>query len=228
MVGSATLQRIERAPTALELFAHGAHDAPGTFDIGDPHLKIETANSAELGLQRFQGDFRFDAKLYYTYYNNFIFRQATGVLCGATFAICGNGVDTGCIQTICSQRDAIFRGTEVAWQWDLVPLATGMFGVDGQYDFVRATFAADGSNVPRMPPMRVGGGAYWRADDWFVRMGLLHVFGQQDLAVNETPSAAYNPIRIQIENTPPAQNSPCGPALNITQHTGDNRPYIRV
>src|SRR5262249_44956247 len=40
MVGSATVQRIERAPTALELFAHGAHDAPGTFDIGDPHLKI--------------------------------------------------------------------------------------------------------------------------------------------------------------------------------------------
>jgi hypothetical protein len=26
------LQRIERAPTALELFAHGAHDAPGTFE----------------------------------------------------------------------------------------------------------------------------------------------------------------------------------------------------
>src|SRR5215831_16523068 len=94
MVASATLQRIERAPTALELFAHGSHDAPGTFEIGNPALKIETANSAELGLQRFQGDFRFDAKIYYTYYNNFIFRQATGILCGATFATCGNGVDT--------------------------------------------------------------------------------------------------------------------------------------
>src|SRR5262249_29566970 len=112
-----------------------------------------------------QGDFRFDAKVYYTYYNNFIFRQATGILCGATFATCGNGIDTEFIQTIYSQRDAIFRGTEVAWQWDLVPLATGIFGVDGQYDFVRPTFAADGSNVPRMPPMRVGGGAYWRAND---------------------------------------------------------------
>jgi len=98
MVASATLQRIERAPTALELFGHGAHDAPGTFEIGNPSLKIETANSAELGLQRFQGDFRFDAKLYYTYYNNFIFRQATGILCGASFATCGTGSDF--IQTI--------------------------------------------------------------------------------------------------------------------------------
>ena len=64
--------------------------------------------------------------------------QATGILCGASFATCGTGTDF--IQTIYSQRDAIFRGTEVAWQWDLVPLATGIFGVDGQYDFVRATF----------------------------------------------------------------------------------------
>jgi iron complex outermembrane recepter protein len=222
MVGSATVQRIERAPTALELFAHGAHDAPGTFEIGNPSLKIETANSAELGLQRFQGDFRFDAKIYYTYYNNFIFRQATGILCGATFATCGNGIDTEFIQTIYSQRDAIFRGTEVAWQWDLVPLATGIFGVDGQYDFVRATFAADGSNVPRMPPMRVGGGAYWRADDWFVRMGLLHAFGQHDLGVNETPTAGYNLLKLQIENTRYYRYSPWGPTLITTGLVGDN------
>jgi len=222
MVASATLQRIERAPTALELFAHGSHDAPGTFEIGNPALKIETANSAELGLQRFQGDFRFDAKVFYTYYNNFIFRQATGILCGASFATCGNGIDTAFIQTIYSQRDAIFRGTEVAWQWDLVPVAIGMFGVDGQYDFVRATFAADGSNVPRMPPMRVGGGAYWRADNWFVRMGLLHAFGQYDLGVNETPTAGYNLLKLQIENTRYYRYSPWGPTLITTGLVGDN------
>ena len=57
MVASATLQRIERAPTALELFAHGAHDASGTFDIGDPGLKIEIAQTAEVGLKRTAGRF---------------------------------------------------------------------------------------------------------------------------------------------------------------------------
>jgi iron complex outermembrane recepter protein len=220
MVASATVQRIQRAPTALELFAHGAHDATGTFDIGDPTLKKETAHTAEMGLLRFQGDFRFDAKIYYTYYNDFIFRQATGTLCGASFATCG--IDTEFIQTLYSQRDAIFRGTEVAWQWDLVPVATGIFGVDGQYDFVRATFAADGSNVPRMPPMRVGGGAYWRADDWFVRMGLLHAFGQRDLGVNETPTAGYNLLKVQIENTRYYRYSPWGPTLITTGLVGDN------
>jgi iron complex outermembrane receptor protein len=219
MVASATVQRIQRAPTALELFAHGAHDATGTFDIGDPTLKIETANSAEVGLLRFQGDFRFDAKVYYTYYNNFIFRQATDILCGASFATCG--IDTEFIQTIYSQRDAIFRGGEVAWQWDLVPVATGIFGVDGQYDFVRATFT-DGSNVPRMPPMRLGGGAYWRADNWFVRMGLLHAFGQSDLGVNDTPTAGYNLLKLEISNKQYWRYSPWGPTEITTGLVGDN------
>src|SRR5256884_1064539 len=220
MQASATIQRIQRAPSALELFAHGAHDAPGTFDIGDPTLKIESGNSAELGLKRSYGDFRFDGKVYYTYYNNFIFRQATGIVCGASFASCGTGTEF--IQTIYAQRDAIFRGGEVAWQWDLVPVATGIFGVDGQYDFVRATFAADGGNVPRMPPMRLGGGAYWRNDNWFVRMFLLHAFGQSDLGVNDTPTSGYNLLKLQIENRRYWRYSPWGPAQSTTRPRGGN------
>ena len=219
MVASATVQRIERAPTALELFAHGAHDAPGTFEIGNPGLKVETANTAEIGLKRIDGAFRFDAKVYYTKYNNFIFRQATGILCGAEFATCGTGTEF--IQTVYGQRDAIFRGGEMAWQWDLLPVAAGIFGVDGQYDFVRATFT-DGSNVPRMPPMRVGGGSYWRNDNWFVRMGLLHAFGQSDLGQNDTPTAGYNLLKMEISNKQYWRNSPWGAAEITTGLVGDN------
>ena len=219
MVASATVQRIERAPTALELFAHGAHDAPGTFEIGNPGLKIETANTAEIGLKRTDGAFRFDAKAYYTRYDNFIFRQATGILCGAEFATCGTGTEF--IQTLYAQRDAIFRGGEIAWQWDLLPVATGIFGVDGQYDFVRATFT-DGSNVPRMPPMRLGGGTYWRNDNWFVRMGLLHAFGQSDLGQNDTPTAGYNLLKMEISNKQYWRDSPWGAAEITTGLVGDN------
>ena len=103
-------------------------------------------------------------------------------------------LDTEFIQTVYAQRDAIFRGGEIAWQWDLVPVATGIFGVDGQYDFVRATFT-DGSNVPRMPPMRLGGGTYWRNDNWFVRMGLLHAFGQSDLGAERHADRRLQPAQ---------------------------------
>ena len=226
MVASATVQRIQRAPTALELFAHGAHDAPGTFEIGSPTLQIETAKTAEIGLKRTQGAFRFDVKAYYTRYDNFIYRQFTGIECGEDFASCGNG-GTGFLQTIYSQRDAIFRGAEAAWQWDLVPVAYGVFGVDGQYDFIRATFT-DGSNVPQMPPMRLGGGAYWRNDNWFVRMGILHAWGQNNVGLFETSTAGYNLVKTEIVHREFWKYSPWGPVEVTTGITGDNLLNVDV
>jgi iron complex outermembrane receptor protein len=225
MVASMTLQRVQRAPTSLELFAHGAHDAPGTFEIGDSSLQIETARTAEIGLKRTQGSFRFDVKGYYTRYDNFIFRQATGILCGADFASCG--VETEFIQTIYSQRDAIFRGTELTWQRDLAPVASGTFGIDGQYDFIRATFT-DGSNVPRIPPMRLGGGAFWRNENWFMRAGLLHAFPQHDLALNETPTAGYNLLRLEILGKQHRRYSPFGATEITTGLIGDNLLNVDV
>ena len=181
MVASATVQRIERAPTALELFAHGAHDAPGTFEIGNPGLKIETANTAELGLKRTTARSASTPRSTTPSYDNFIFRQVTGILCGEDFATCGTGTEF--IQTVYSQRDAIFRGGEMAWQWDLLPVATGIFGVDGQYDFVRATFT-DGSNVPRMPPMRAR---------------RRHLLAQRQLVRAHGPAARVRPERPRPE-----------------------------
>ena len=219
LVASLTLQRVERAPRALELFSKGPHDATQTFDIGNPNLTIETAKNVEIGLKRVLGDFRFDGKAYYTRYDNFIFQAPTGNFCDAEFATCGTGTEF--LQTNISQRDAIFRGAEVAWQWDLTPLSNGVFGIDGQYDTVRATFT-DGSNVPRMPPQRVGGGAYWRNDNWFVRMGLLHAFAQNDVAQFETPTSGYNLLKAEIVHKKYWRDSPWGPVEITTGLVGNN------
>ncbi len=219
MQANFNLQRIERAPRAWELFAKGPHDATQTFDIGNPNLTIETASSAEIGLKRVLGNFRFDGKAYYTRFNNFIYQQPTGIYCGEEFATCG--VETELLQTAIAQRDATFWGGELAWQWDVVPVGPGVFGVDGQYDTVRATFT-DGSNVPRIPPQRLGGGAYWRSDNWFVRAGLLHAFAQYDLAPYETPTAGYNLVKAEIVNKQYWRDSPWGPVELTTGLVGNN------
>ena len=106
LVASLTLQRIERAPRALELFAQGPDGSEKTFKIGNPNLGIETAQTAEIGLKRTEGDFRFAANAYYTSYNKFIFSRATGIFCQETFASCGTGTDY--IQVNYDQRDATF------------------------------------------------------------------------------------------------------------------------
>ena len=156
LVASITAQRVERAPKPAELFSRGPHDATATFDIGNPNLNIEVANSVEVGLRRATGPLRFEATAYYTRFNGFIFRRLTGVMCDETFDTCGDPA-AELNQAVYSQRDAIFRGGEFQAQYDVAKVLNGVWGVEGQFDVVRATFT-DGTNVPRIPPVRLGGG----------------------------------------------------------------------
>ena len=197
LVGSITAQYVERAPKPAELFSRGAHDATGTFDIGNPNLTIETAKSVEIGLRRATGPLRFEATAYYTRFDNFIFRRLTGVMCDSDFASCG-APDAELKQAVYSQRNAIFRGGEFQSQFDVAQLCGGTWGIENQFDIVRATFT-DGTNVPRIPPVRVGGGAFWRDANWLVRVNLLHAFAQNDIAViGETPTAGYNLLKAEF------------------------------
>jgi iron complex outermembrane receptor protein len=197
LVGSITAQYVERAPKPAELFSRGAHDATGTFDIGNPNLTIETAKSVEIGLRKATGPLRFEATAYYTRFDNFIFRRLTGVMCDSDFASCG-APDAELKQAVYSQRNAVFRGGEFQSQFDIAQLYGGTWGIENQFDIVRATFT-DGSNVPRIPPVRVGGGAFWRDANWLVRVNLLHAFAQNDIAViGETPTAGYNLLKAEI------------------------------
>jgi len=96
-----------------------------------------------------------------------------------------------------------------------------VLGWDGQYDTLRATFT-DGGNVPRIPPMRLGAGAYWRSDTWFARLGLLHAFAQTDIAPFETATAGYNLLRAEIVHRRYLRSSPWGPVEITTGIAGDN------
>jgi iron complex outermembrane receptor protein len=196
-VASLTGQYVERAPRAQELYSKGPHEASGTFEIGNPNLSKERAQTIELGLRRAQGAWRFDATAYYTRYSGFIYKRLTGLTCDDDFATCGSGGGTELRQLVFSQQDATFYGVELRGQVDLGEIAGGTFGVEGQYDFVRATFA-DGTNVPRIPPHRLGGGLFWRDANWFARVSLLHAFAQNQIAAEETATPGYNLLNAEI------------------------------
>jgi iron complex outermembrane receptor protein len=199
LVASVTAQRVERAPKPAELFSRGPHDATGTFDIGNPDLTIETAQSIEVGLRRAKGPLRFEATAYYTRFTGFIFRRLTGVMCEATFDTCGDPA-AELRQAVYSQRDAIFRGGEFQAQYDVASVLNGIWGVETQFDVVRATFT-DGTNVPRIPPMRLGAGLFYRDANWLMRVNLLHAFPQNDIAAVETPTDGYNLLKAEISYT---------------------------
>ena len=221
LVGSITAQYVERAPKPAELFSRGAHDATATFDIGNPNLTIETAKSVEIGLRRATGPLRFEATAYYTRFNNFIFRRLTGVKCGGDFDSCG-APNADLNQAVYSQRDAIFRGGEFQSQLDVAPWSGGIWGVENQFDIVRATFT-DGTNVPRIPPVRVGGGVFWRDTNWLMRVNYLHAFAHTDVAViAETPTAGYNLLKAEVSYKTKLDTSWFGAREMIVGLVGNN------
>lgn len=199
IVGRLTASYVERAPEAQELFSKGAHEATGTFEIGDPDLAIEAASTIEAGFKRSVGAFRFDSSVFYTRFNDFIFKQTTpGVFCDDTLASCGTGSELQ--QVTFQQRDATFYGVELSGQYDIARVWHGVFGIDGQYDFVNAQFT-NGENVPRIPPHRIGGGIYYKDTNWFFRAGVLHAFDQDRIGLGETTTDGYTLVSAELSYT---------------------------
>lgn len=188
----------ERAPTAAELYSRGAHDATGTFEIGDPNLKLERARTIEIGLKRTTGPLRLEAAAYYTRYTGFITKNLTGARCDDEFATCGSGEELQ--QVVISQRNATFWGAEIAGQLDLLQIGSGMFGVSGRYDFVHASFDGNGA-VPRIPPHRLGGGLFWRDGTWLAKVDLLHAFDQNRTSLFETSTKGWDNLRAELSYT---------------------------
>jgi iron complex outermembrane receptor protein len=215
-VARLTGQYVERAPDAAELFSKGMHEATGTFEVGNPFLDEEKATTAEIGLKRSTGAFRFDASAYYTRYNGFIYRQLQGLACdpqshGGEFNCTADGHghddhdhdhDGGHVFDLVffDQRDANFYGVELAGQYDVAPIWRGVWGVDGQYDFVRAEFDG-GENVPRIPPHRLGGGLYYRDANLYARVGVLHAFDQNEIAAEEIATPGYTLLSAEVSYT---------------------------
>jgi iron complex outermembrane receptor protein len=195
-------QYVERAPDAAELFSKGMHEATGTFEIGNPFLGEEKASTIEAGLKKATGSFRFDASAYHTSYRGFIYRQLTGVTCGTFLADCPPAAPGGeeFDQVVFQQRDATFYGAELSAQYDIAPIWNGLWGVDAQYDFVRARFE-DGENVPRIPPHRLGGGVYYHDASWLARVGALHAFAQDEFGINEIATPGYTLVSAELSYT---------------------------
>ena len=202
VVARLTGQYVERAPDAAELFSKGIHEATETFEIGNPFLEKEKAQTIELGFRKAQGPFRFDVAAYHTRFDGFIFKSLTGETCDDTLATCAPSPGGELDQVLFAQRDATFTGAELQAQVDVAPIWRGVWGIDGQYDFVHARFDdAAGGNVPRIPPHRAGAGVYYRDAAWFARLGFLHAFEQDRIGDNETATKGFTLLNADLAYT---------------------------
>ncbi|MDR6510607.1 iron complex outermembrane receptor protein [Novosphingobium capsulatum] len=185
-----------RAPALTELFARGAHDGPQTFETGDPNLKIERANSLEGSLRVRQGGFAFTGSVYYTWYKNYIYGELTGRTCDDD-GVCTASPDGELRELFYRQQDAKFRGLEAEMSQELVKTDEGTFTAKVLGDYTRATLD-NGSNVPRIPPYRIGGGLAWAGKTLDAGIMFSH-YGRQDKAGDfDTPTAGYNNLNMNV------------------------------
>lgn len=193
-----------RAPAITELFARGGHDGPDTYETGDPTLHIERANSLEGTLRVRAGPAEFDGSVYSSWFNNYIYGDLTGRTCTDQGA-CIDGPGNPLKELFYRQQGAHFRGLEGKLSYDLIANSAGKLKLKALADYVRATFD-DGSDVPRIPPYRAGGGLSWSSH--MVDAGFLglHVGRQDEFGAYGSATPGYFSLDSQIAWRPFRQN----------------------
>jgi len=209
-----TLSSTGRAPAITELFARGGHDGPDTFETGDPDLRIERAQSIEGTLRVDSGRFGFEGSVYSSWFDHYIYGDLTGRTCDED---AGCGVPDGALKELnYRQQGAHFRGAEGQAHVDLVRGAGGRLQIQALADVVRATLD-DGSNVPRIPPWRLGGGLSWESDALDAGVMLIRHGRQDHAGAFDTPTPGYDDLSARVAWRPFAANRGIEVAL-----VGDN------
>ncbi|WP_333572752.1 TonB-dependent receptor [Sphingomonas sp.] len=189
-----------RAPAITELFARGGHDGPNTFETGDPDLKIERANSIEATLRVNLDRLHLDGSAYSTWFHNYIYGDLTGRTCDDD-GTCAFGGDGDLKELNYRQQGAHFRGLEGKASYDLLRGHDRTLQLTALADYTRATLDS-GSNVPRIPPYRLGGGVNWLSPALDAAVQFVHAGRQTRFGAFDTETPGYNNLNAQIAVRP--------------------------
>ncbi len=100
------------------------------------------------------------------------------------------------------QSGAEYYGGEFQVEWTAAKLGFADLKFDGLADVTRATLK-DGTPVPRIPPLRMIGGATLDAEHWSARAEVEHDFKQDRVSALETPTPAFTLVNASVNWKPP-------------------------
>jgi iron complex outermembrane receptor protein len=197
--------RTERAPSAEELFANGAHAGTQAYELGNPNFRLEKSWGLEGTLHAHGDGFSFDASAYYNWFSNYISEnQVASTVCQAAADHSGRTVDLPCFQY--QQADARYYGFEADASVKVAQIGGYAVNADVLGDYVHANIVDQGP-VPRIPPMRVLGGIEAQGDRINGRVEVEHVFDQNRIAAFETKTNEYTMVNASIGLSPFGKDS---------------------
>lgn len=199
-----SLSHSERAAGIDELFSFGPHGGSAQFLVGNPDLRIEKSNGAELSVHRTTGPIHVQGSIYYSRYSNYIFQAPTGE------------VEDGLPIYEYRQGKAKYYGFEIESDAKFGKALGIDWGGELVSDAVRAKIDGFG-NAPEIPPFRVLAGLTGTRGQVDGRIEVERASAQHKNAANETPTPGYTMVNASLDWHPFAAN----PELTISL-TGNN------
>ncbi len=181
-----SLTHAERAPAIDELFSNGPHAASQSFEVGNPDLKPEKSNSAEMSVHGKAGPVNLTANAFYSHFSNFIFSAPTGEIEDGlpVFAFLNGKADYYGFEVQAESRLGDALGIE--WHGEL------------RGDAVRATVKDFGS-APLIPPVRLLAALSGERGQVDGRLEIEHAFDHDRAAPNETDTDGYTMVNASLD-----------------------------
>ncbi|WP_246143485.1 TonB-dependent receptor [Colwellia echini] len=198
----------QRAPSAGELFSFGPHIGTNTFEVGagfdiheedgEIHVespeqapRVETSLNFDLTFRKFNGDFGYVLSAFYNQIDDYYYQNNTGLFYH------DDHVDTaeheGALPIyIYQQEDVVMYGGEAEFIYQV----TSGFTATVFSDYIRARLvnAEVNDNLPRIPPLRLGGILDYQAESFDTELSFTHYFAQDDIAERETSTDSYTMV----------------------------------
>ncbi len=182
---AASIARSVKLPAAEELYSNGAHVASATFEVGDPDLTEETGTGIDVSVRRRAGRLQGELTLYPQDFDDFIFPAFTGE------------EEDGFPVVVYRQQAAELLGAELEARIELYERNEHHFHLRLIGDVVSGELAA-GGNLPRIPPLRLGGGLHYHGQRWSAAAEVSWLDRQNDVAVNETATGGYTLVGASV------------------------------
>ncbi len=173
----------ERPPNYQELFANGAHVATGLFEVGDSQLSPEKSVGLDIALRKRGSGWTGSIGYFYNRFDDFINLVNTGEI-----------EDDLPLYVYRAVGRATFQGVEAEANVELGRYGGGDWVLNLQADYLRATDDSTGQPLPRISPVRFGGGLQYTRDSWDARIDVTRVQKQDRLAENELLTDGYTMV----------------------------------
>lgn len=210
-----TAQRAQRAPAAQELFAYGEHGATQTFERGDDSLKLETAQTLDLSLSHDHGRWQWQIGGFYNRINDYLLLRevdqglnADGSGIPAADGIADRVDDAGqfspngaLLLLDIHQQDARLYGFEATTRLHLWQRNGWTVEAHGFADSVRGRTEDTHESLPRLTPVRIGGGVDARYQRWSGALRYTRALRQTHTAALETPTPGYGLLATDLGYT---------------------------